>query len=50
MQGDELVKSSERTDRTPELEADSVFTEEEKAKLAFALEFHKEALILLSRH
>jgi len=50
MQGDEPVKSSERTDRMPEFKADSVFTEEEKAKLAFILEKNKELLILLSRH
>ena len=50
MPNEEPVKTSARIDRTPEFKADSVFTEEEKAKLAFALEFHKETLILLSRH
>jgi len=47
MQNDEEFRTAD-TDRTHGPERDPVLTPEEKAKLEFALEKHKELLILLS--
>ena len=46
---EQIIHSSMMIDRILEFKLDPVLTPEEKAKLEFALDKHKESLILLSK-